>query len=103
MTIRTDLTVDWAVSPRIITVAAPSVEITIQDLHDTCRSLEAEPSAMDDKPLIESSGLESLDGVTKVGLTATLQNALVAFEARLGPEYIQCNASGGNLVAIDDG
>ena len=102
MAVRNDLTVDWEASPRVITVLAPSIEITIQDLHDSCRTLEAEPAAMDDKPLIDSSGLEKLDDTTKVGITATLQNALLAFEARTGPEYIQCSVSGGNLVAVDD-
>jgi len=102
MAVRNDLVVDWEVSPRVITVLAPSVEITIQDLHDSCRFLESEPVAMDDPILIDTAGLENLGGGTKVGLTATLQNALVAFEARTGPQYIQCNVSGGNVVAIDD-
>ena len=39
MTIRTDLTIDWASSPRIATVLSPSTEITMQDLVDTCRIL----------------------------------------------------------------
>lgn len=102
MSIRNDLVVDWEVSPRVITVLLPSTEITVQDLHDSCRFLEAESAAMDDPKLIDSSGLEQLDTSTKVGLTSTLQNALVAFEARFGPEYIQCNISGGNVVAIDN-
>ncbi len=101
MAIRSDFTVDWSVSPRIITVDAPSVDVVIQDLHDTCRSLESEPTAMDDKILIQSAGLESLGGGTAVGLTSTLQNALIAFEARTGPSYIQCKVSGGNVVAVD--
>lgn len=102
MTVRTDLIVDWSLSPRVITVEAPSTEITIQDLHHTCRWLEAEPVAMDNKPLIDSSGLEALGGGTSVGITSTLQNALVAFEARPGLSYIQCSISGGNVVAIDN-
>ena len=102
MAVRGDLTVEWNLSPRVITVAAPSTEITIQDLHDTCRTIEASNEAMDEKVLIDSSGYENLGGGTKVGITATLQNALVAFEARLGPTYEQCSVSGGNLVAVDD-
>jgi len=102
MAIRNDLTIDWDASPRIITIDAPSTEITILDLHDSCRSLEASPTNMEDPSLIDSSGLEALGGGTKVGLTTTLQNALVAFEARLGPEYTQCSVAGGNVVAIDD-
>ena len=84
MAIRGDITVNWEVSPRIITVASPSVGISAQDLHDTCRFLETMGSSMDDKPLVDSSGFEDLGGGTKVGLTVTLQNALLAFAARPG-------------------
>lgn len=101
MAVRNDLTVDWSVSPRVITVAAPSTEINIKDLHDSCRTLESAPNAMDNKVLIDTAGLEDLGGGTSVGLTATLQNALIAFEARLGPAYEQCRVNGGNVVAID--
>lgn len=34
MPIRGDITIDWAVSPRIIEVVAPSTELTVQDLYD---------------------------------------------------------------------
>ncbi len=101
MTIRGDLTVNWSVSPRIITVAAPSTEITIQDLLDTCRYLESRQSAMDDARLIDAAGKEFLGGTTYVGLTATLQNAVIAFEARLGPGWVLCAILGGNVVAVD--
>ena len=101
MSIRSDVTIDWSVSPRIITIASPSTEITIQDLLDTLRYLEATPTAMDDKPIIDAAGKESLGGGVYVGLTATLQNALIAFEARSGPLYTQCNVSGGNVVSLE--
>ncbi len=99
--IRSDLSVEWELSPRIITVAAPSVEITIQDLHDTCRSLESAASGVDERSLIDSAGKEDLGGDVAVGLTATLQNAVVAFEARPGPDWVLCKITGGNLVAKD--
>jgi len=86
---RSDITVDWGVSPRIITVAAPSVEVSIQDLHDTLNSntLPAGMSDdslnnMDDEPIISSAGKEDLGGGQQVGVTSTLLNAQVAFEAR---------------------
>lgn len=101
MAVRNDFTMDWDASPRVITVDAPSTEVIIQDLHDTCRFLESERSAMDNPPLIDTAGLESLGGGTQVGLTSTLQNALLAFEARSGPTYTQCSVSGGNVVALD--
>lgn len=101
MTIRTDISVDWESSPRIITIAEPSTEITLQDLVDTCRYLESQLDAMDDPALMVASGKESLGGGVSVAITANLQNALLAFEARPGPSFTICNVRGGNLVATD--
>lgn len=102
MTIRNDVSVDWGSSPRIITVAAPSTEITIQDLHDTLRDLEDRADDLTYDELVDSAGKESLGGGVYVGITMTLNNAQLAFEARGGPAFVQCNVSGGNLVAVDD-
>lgn len=82
MAIRTDVTVDWNVSPRIITVLAPSVNITLQDLHDTLIDFEDEPFAMTYLPLIRSEGKADLGGGVLTGITSTLLNAKLAFEAR---------------------
>lgn len=101
MAVRTDVTVDWSVSPRIITVASPSTEITIQDLVDTCRSLEDDLYNMSFPHLIDAAGKEPLGGGTLVGITATLLDAKVKFEDRPGPTYVVCDISGGNLVAYD--
>jgi hypothetical protein len=101
MAIRSDLTINWDASPRIITIDAPSTEIIIQDLHDSLRFLEAELISLHNPVLIDTAGLEELGGGTEVGLTSTLQNALIAFEARAGTETIQCSVSGGNVVAKD--
>lgn len=101
MAFRSDVTVDWEASPRIITVASPSTEITIQDLHDTCVDLESRLENLDDDVLISSAGKEDLGGGVSVGVTATLLNALLAFQARSGPTYEQCRVNGGNLVALD--
>lgn len=94
MTIRNDLSVDFTVSPRIITVASPSTELTMQDALDTLRSIEASTSAMDDKPLIDAAGKEGLGGGTSVGLTLTMLNSLIAFEARTVP------ASSGTATSV---
>jgi len=102
MAIRTDVSVDWEASPRVITVAAPSVEITIQDLVDTCRDLESTINNLEFDHLLDAAGKEPLGGGVFVGVTVTLQNAVLAFEARGGPGFVQCNVSGGNLVAVDD-
>ena len=101
MSIRSDIWVNWSASPRIIWVTAPSVVLTIQDLVDTCRSLEAELENMAFDYLINAVGKDSLGGGIYVGVTATLQNAQIAFEARTGPDYIQCSVTGGNILALD--
>ena len=101
MAFRHDITVDWQSSPRIITVLAPSTETTVQDLVDTLREMETWPDALDEPHIINAAGKEPLGGGVRVGITATLQNAQLAFEARPGPDWVQCKISGGNLVAVD--
>ena len=101
MAIRNDFTIDWDSSPRVITVAAPSTECSMQDLLDTLRHLESLPSAMDNAVIVDASGKEVLDATTKVGITVTLQNAVIGFEARTGPDWIVCSLVGGNTVAVD--
>lgn len=96
------VTVDFIVSPRIITIPTPLVGFSIQDLHDTLTDIEDDPhNGMQYDRLIRSAGKESLGGGVFVGITATLLNALVAFAARPGPAFIQCIVSGGNLGALD--
>lgn len=102
MAVRNDVTIDWRVSPRIIEVASPSTEITVQDLVDTLRDAEDDLENMSYDQIISAAGKEELGGGVLVGITATLLNALLQFEARPGPTYTQCTVSGGNLVAVDD-
>jgi hypothetical protein len=83
--VRNDITVDFKVSPRIITVAAPSTIVTIEDLYDTLRSIEDDPDNLDDAFLVSAGGREELGGGVRVGVTATLNNARLAFEARRIP------------------
>lgn len=99
MAYRNDITVDWSQSPRIIQVASPSTDVTMQDLYDTLRILEV--GQIDEPFIINGAGKEPLGGGVLVGLTLTLQNALLEFEARPGPSYTLCTVGGGNLVAID--
>ena len=101
MAIRSDFSIDWEQSPRVIIVDAPSTECTMQDLLDTLRWEESSVENMDNKPIVNASGKEPLGGGTKVGLTVALQNAVIGFEARPGPDWVTCNLSGGNLVAFD--
>lgn len=102
MAVRDDVSIDWDVSPRIITVEAPSAEITMQDLLDTLRTLESAAAAMDNDAIVDAAGKEDLGGGVLVGLTVTLLNAKLAFEARGGPAFTLCRVYGGNLVAVDE-
>ena len=76
MAIRNDITVDWYDSPRTIIIAAPSVTITVQDLHDTLVSIQDSLEGSEFPDLVSSSGKGG--GVT--GIVSILQNAEVLFE-----------------------
>jgi len=84
---RSDITVDWGISPRLAEVALPSTELATQDAHDTFNSNTLQPGMadaslenIDDEPIIASAGKEDLGGGTSVGITATLLDMQIAFE-----------------------
>lgn len=87
---------------KIITLLSPDTEIAIQDLLNSIREWEDELTSMDVPIVAFCAGKESLGGGVVVGLTLTLLNDWqLAFEARTGPDYIQCKVSGGNIVAVN--
>ena len=86
MTTRDDVSVDFLESPRIIEVAAPSTEITMQDLVDTIRVIEGGfHKGLPYESLLNASGKEDLGGGVLVGITNDLQNAQLSFESRTTP------------------
>ena len=96
------IVVDASTSPRLITVPiSDGVSITIQSLHDQLKTWEEQPNNMSYPRIILSSGKESLPGGKQVWITSILQDAQLAFEARVGPGFIQCEVGEGNLVAVD--
>ncbi len=102
MAIRTDISFDWESSPRRITVDAPSTEFTMQDIQDTLRHNEALLVNCDNPQIVEGSGKVVLDTEgNAVGLTVQLINATIGFEARLGPTWVECSLSGGNLSGLE--
>ncbi len=104
MTARSDIQIDGRVSPRIITVDSPSKILSVQDLHDTLREWEDDIVNMEQSKICNASGKDDLrSGDLAVVITLTLLDATVGFEARSGPTYIQCDITGGNLVALDAG
>ena len=75
------LTVDAERSPRLIFIDSATDEITVQELVDQLRDWEDDPSGGMVYPFIVSAaGKEDLGGGVTVGITATLQNAQIAFE-----------------------
>ena len=81
MATRSDISFDRV--NRIITVAAPSTEVTIQDLLDTIRDWEDEPSQLNLASLATAGGKDSLGGGEFTGITLTLINDWrLAFQAR---------------------
>lgn len=83
MSIRTDVSIDWSRSPRIIFVDAPSAELVAQDCLDTCRDFEDKPENVDDDPLLDATGKQPLGGGVRVGITLELQDSIVAFQQRV--------------------
>jgi hypothetical protein len=100
--VRDDISIDWKISPRIITVAIPSTVVTCQDLYDTVKALENTPAAMPRRCIVSAGGKETLREGLLNGITVTMSNAKVAFAARPGPDVVQCNVTAGNLVAVDE-
>jgi hypothetical protein len=82
MAFRSDVSVDYSVSPRIITVLAPSTQISVQDLHDTVTRIDGYPQNQSYPRLVLSAGKEDLGSGTLVGITSTYQDAQIAFQAR---------------------
>ena len=86
---------------RIITVAAPTTEVTIQELINTIRDWEDELVNIDVAKIADASGKEDLGGGLQVGITLKLFNWRLKFEARPGPDWVDCSVTGGNLVAVN--
>lgn len=79
---RTDVTIDWTVSPRIVTVLSPSTEISLQDLYDTLRNQEQRVYNSSYDQIVRAAGKDELGGDVFVGLTITLLDAKLAFQSR---------------------
>lgn len=86
MAIISGTTVDWTLSPRIVTIPVSVTTVTIEDLQDTLLALEDSEAGIIWPHLRELSGGEDLGGGVAVGFTMELQNAQIAFEARTTPE-----------------
>ena len=99
MTERAYISVERALSPRIVEVASVgnggADNLILQDLHDTLNSNtlpagDADDSLdnMDDPFLIDSVGKAQLGTSLATGITSTLQNAQLAFEGNYTPAEV---------------
>jgi len=98
MAFRTDISIDWSVSPRIIEIAAPSTNIIAQDLYDTLAELQAQMHNQVYPIIISAGGKSPLGGGIFTAVTNELLDAKIKFEDRAGPSTIFCTITGGNVA-----
>lgn len=79
MTERSDYTISYGVSPRVLIIDHPSEEFVVQDQIDTLAAEQAKLDVLDDDGLYSAAGKELLEGTTTVGLTNTLLNLQIGF------------------------
>lgn len=80
MAVRTDIHVDFELSPRLLEVTSNSNEVTVQDSHDTLTSTQDTAEGGQYEFLVSTAGGEDLGGGNSVGLTTVLNNAQYAFQ-----------------------
>ena len=104
MSVAEDVTIAWHRSPRTATYAAPRVALLVQDNHDSLGNREDSEVGKLHPDLISSAGKENLGGGTIVGVTSTLQNTQILFDARTTPASSSTvttgDAAGENLIDI---
>jgi len=86
---------------RIIEIPLPETEVTIQDLINDIRDFEDEVIGIDIYKIADASGKEALGGGVEVGITLKLIDWKLKFADRPGPNWVNCNVRGGNLVAVE--
>lgn len=89
---------------KIVTIDAPSTAVTIQDLYDTIRDWEDEPSQMDLASVCVAGGKESLGAGEFTGITLTLINDWrLAFESRPVAVSEGTETAGSDGTTLTDG
>ena len=81
MTNRSDVAVDFELTPRLADITSASEEITVQDSHDTLSAIQDESEGGQYEFLVSTTGGEPLGGGVTVGLTTVLNNLQYAFQA----------------------
>ena len=94
---RTDISFDFADSPRIAQIDAGAPNLTIQDLLDTIRVTEDEFISMSFEKLANAEGKADLGGGLLTGVTLAMQNLRVALEANRTPAQTGTVTTGSSL------
>jgi len=81
-----DIRVYPELSPRIIEILEPTTSASVQEIVDAVRAWEDSWVGIAFPKLIDAAGKENLGGGVTVGITATLQNAQIAFQQRGGSD-----------------
>ena len=89
------LTIYPYLSPRLIQVDSPTTNISIQEIVDLVRAWEDTARGLNFPHLIDATGKDNLGGGVSVGITATLQNAIISFEVQGGVD------SSGTVTTLD--
>jgi hypothetical protein len=102
MTDRSDISVQFTLDPRLAEIDAPSVEVSVQDSHDTLTGRQDSVEGMRFPDLVDTAGGESLGGGTTVGLTTSLLNVQYAF-SRTASRCSGTVTTGDSILLIDSG
>ena len=95
-------TLEFNFQTQTILVKSPDTSVTIQELITKIRDEEENIRGINYPQIANAGGKDALSGVEQVGITLTLINEWrLQFEDRLGPSYVSCFVSGGNLVAVN--
>ena len=87
---------------RVITVEAPDITITCQEIYNFLKKHESHASSMSKPTYVLAAGKTDLGAIGQTVITLTLTDVLVKFEDRPGPTYEICNVIAGNLVGVDE-
>lgn len=97
------MTIEFDKINQLIIIKKPDVEIVCQDLINAIRDYEDDLLSFDVAKIANANGKDDLGGGVLVGITLTLLNWRLQFEARTELEgWTICKVSGGNLVAVDE-
>jgi len=102
MAIISGTTVNWTLSPRVVTIPTSDTSITVDDLQDTLQDLEDGEEGIVWPFLRNMSGGEDLGSGVSVGFTMELQDAQIAFAPRTVSKssgtVTTANAAGTTLI-----